>query len=603
MKPSIAILLFACVLFMGKPPLPAQVPCGGRLLPQEQVVLHLDRNVCLAGETLWFKAWCFLDGELKRAMSQVLYVEIFDESGKAIVRQKHLLKHNSAAGSIYIPEDVPGKYYFLKAYTRYMRNFSSGQFHYQQLVIANPYIENARIIAEAPAVIEQEGRLYSAGAMGYDAGQRIRIRLAQKQVLPRQPVAFSISSPEQLTASLSATVRLKGLGNHPAPQVMRRNAWLQASCARDPYCQSNAFPGSSGDGANEAWAAKPLSPEGKGLEWLPETRGLTISGFIQNDRQERAAGVPLTAAVLQQEPMVHMGITDETGAFTLSLQAMQQQKEVFVGTPEANHRVFIRNDFDTNLPPISAVPLRFDSSLHQLLSGLNLHQQLTQAYPAPTTAPVFQPEPIGMPSTNILGPDRRIVLADYIEVPTMAEVFNEITTGVTLRKSGGATRLSVFNPEGQEWVDHPLVLLDNVPVYDIEALLKIDPALVEAVEIFHSDYIIGDFTVEAIVAITTETDDFAGYQWSEQVAFTAFKAYAVPQPFEQVVDTEKSHYPDFRPVLYWKPDLQLRPGQPEERITVIAPDRPGVYEVVVQGFTPSGEPCLGYAAFEVVQER
>jgi hypothetical protein len=274
-----------------------------------------------------------------------------------------------------------------------------------------------------------------------------------------------------------------------------------------------------------------------------------------------------------------------------------------VGTPEANHKIFIRNDFDTNLPPITVVPLQFDSSLHQLLSGLNLHQQLARAYSGHETATVFRPELLDMASTNILAPDRRIVLADYIEVPTMAEVFNEITTGVTLRKSGGATRLSVFNPEDQEWVDHPLVLLDNVPVYDIEALLEIDPAVVEAVEVFHSDYIIGDFTVEAIVAIKTQTDDFAGYQWSEQVAFTAFTAYAIPQPFEQVVDSGKRHLPDFRPVLYWKPDLQLSSRQPEERITVIAPDHPGVYEVVVQGFTPSGAPCLGYATFEVLQER
>lgn len=603
MKPSITILLFVCVLFMGKPPLPAQVPCGGRLLPQEQIVLHLDRNVCLAGEILWFKAWCFLDGELKRSMSQVLYLEVFDESGKAIIQQKHLLKNNTTAGSIYIPEDVPGKYYFLKAYTRYMRNFSSDRFHYQQLVIANPYIENARIIAEDPAVIEQEARLSYPGEVRYDTGQQIRISLAQEQVPPRQSVGFSISSPEQLTASLSVTVRLKGLGNQPAPQVRRRNAWLQASCAQDPYCQSYAFPVPGSDAAIEEWAATPPVLDGEQLEWLPETRGLTISGFIQNGQEERASGIPLTAAVLQQEPMVHMGMTDESGAFTLSLQAMKQQKDVFVGTPEANHKIFIRNDFDTNLPPITVVPLQFDSSLHQLLSGLNLHQQLARAYSGHETATVFRPELLDMASTNILAPDRRIVLADYIEVPTMAEVFNEITTGVTLRKSGGATRLSVFNPEDQEWVDHPLVLLDNVPVYDIEALLEIDPAVVEAVEVFHSDYIIGDFTVEAIVAIKTQTDDFAGYQWSEQVAFTAFTAYAIPQPFEQVVDSGKRHLPDFRPVLYWKPDLQLSSGQPEERITVIAPDHPGVYEVVVQGFTPSGAPCLGYATFEVLQER
>ena len=603
MKPSITISLLLSTFFFVATPSHSQLPCEALPLPQEQVSLHLDRNVCLAGETIWFKAWCFLDGQLERELSKVLYVEIFDETGKAIVQQKYLLTGNKAAGSIRIPEDAATKYYFLKAYTRYMRNFSTARFHYQQIVIVNPFIENATIPAGPAAFGERPGGAPVPPTASHTPERYLQVALSQEKYSPREPIRFSINSKKPITAELSTVVRLKGLGNQPAPGVLHQNRWLQASCQDDPFCKPGLHPEREPDGQ----APSPVQKEGRplnagDLQWLPETRGLTISGFVQNEQGERVTDAAAIVAVLQEAPMLHKGLTDEEGAFTVGLQHMQHQKALFAGTPNENHKVLIRNDFDTDLPAITTVPLQFDAALHRLLESLNLHQQLDQAYPQHKTEPVFQPAPLHIPPTNLLGPDRRIVLGNFINVPTMEEVFREITTGVALRKKEGEQGLSVFNDIQQKWYDSPLVLLDNVPVFNIEELLKIDPAQVEAVEVYDSDYILGDFTIGGIVSVLTKTEDFAGYEWGAQAAFTTFTAFAAPRAFEQVAQQDKSHYPDFLPVLFWQPGLPLHPEKPAEEITVLAPDRPGAYEIVVQGFTNSGEACLGYAVFEVVRE-
>mgnify|MGYP006267817293 CR=1 FL=1 len=594
------LLLLLGILSLGTIRAHAQAPCDTLPLPKERVALHLDRNVCLAGETLWFKAWCFLEGKLEREISKVLYVEIFDETGKAIIQEKYRLNNNTAAGAIPIPEDVPGKYYFLRAYTRYMRNFSPAGFHYQQLVIANPYIEHGKIQAPAGATLGSAAGPPSRPPRPA-AAHPLRIAMEEKQYQPREEIKFEVRSPEPLSATLSATVRLQGLSAPPHPEVLHLNPWLAASCREDPFCR---LPG-------DAKRLSPVLPEGPGVEnkqagsltWLPETRGLTVSGFIRNERGENLADAPLLVAVVQESPMLHIGATDEKGAFTVALQNMQYQKGLLVGTPNKKGEVFIQNDFDPRLPDISPAPLMFDSSLHRLLEALYLHQQVTQVYPVPENQPAFQPRPFTLPPTNLLAPDRRFVLADYIEVPTLSEVFNEITAGVALRKEEGRPELAVFNPAEQEWVEAPLVLLDNVPVFDTKALLDIDPAEVQAIEVFESDYILGDYTVEAAVSVKTQTKDFAGYQWGGQAAFTTFKGFAAPRAFAQVVDQGKRHHPDFRPVLYWQPGLRLRPGQASEAIAVLAPDRPGVYEVVVRGFTRSGASCFGYTTFEVVPAR
>jgi hypothetical protein len=151
MKLPIRILLLYCTFFLCAIQLPAQSPCEELPLPQEQVTVHLDRNVCLAGETIWFKAWCFLDGQLEQELSKVLYIEIFDETQKAIVQEKFLLNNNKAAGSIRIPEDVPSKYYFLKAYTRYMRNFPSPIFTTNKLLLPTLLLKKGKYKHRKPA--------------------------------------------------------------------------------------------------------------------------------------------------------------------------------------------------------------------------------------------------------------------------------------------------------------------------------------------------------------------------------------------------------------------------------------------------------------------
>lgn len=603
MKWSITISLLYCTFFFSAIPAQAQSNCEELSLPKEQVTLQLDRNVCLAGETIWFKAWCFLDGQLEQGMSKVLYVEIFDETQKAIVQEKYLLNSNKAAGSIHIPEDVPSKYYFLKAYTRYMRNFSPTHFHYQQIIIVNPFIEKGSIQAKTTNSDQSQDSTPAQPYVSRAPENLLQIELDKKKYRTRQEISFQVNSLNPITAELSTTVRLKGLGNQPAQEVMLQNKWLLASCQEDPFCRQFSLTENLSNNSSNSQGQKnalPLNPNS--LQWLPETRGLTISGLLQNDKGEDVAGVLAMVAVLQEAPMLYMGTTDEQGYFTICLQNMQYQKDLFVGTPNEKNKVLIRNDFEPDLPEITTVPLQFDSTLHSLLESLNLNQQLKRIYPKNKTQTVFQTDPLNIPSTNILTPDRRILLSDFIEVSSMSEVFKELTTGLILRKEEGKDNLSVFNSDQQKWYRSPLILLDNVPIFNIAELLKIDPAKVEAIELYHSDYILGDYMIGAIISIISKTDNFAGYKWGKQIAFTTFKNFAVPQAFEQVVHLEKSHYPDFRPVLYWQPYLTLKQQKVSETISIYAPDRPGIYEILVQGFTNLGEACFGYVTFEVVKD-
>ncbi len=575
--------------------LPAQQPCDDLALPQEHVHLQLDRNLCLAGETLWFKAWCFSD--LDQQLSKVLYVEVFDETKRVIVQEKFLLTDHTTDGSIHIPEDVSSRHYFLRAYTRYMRNFSANFYHYQQITVVNPSVEGGSISLNDTDP-DQEGTP-DQQYIDETPENLLGIELESKKYRARQPIDFRINSPKPIVAQLAAVVRLQGLGNSLPRNLILQNPWLLASCREDPFCRQSY--GEERPSANSSnWQEQNKALSLNQLKWLPETRGLTISGMVQNEENEKVVGALSMVSVLQKTPLLYLGTTDEQGEFTICLHHLEAQKDLFVGTPFGKNEVLIRSSFDSNFPNTTTVPLKFDSTLHQLIESLHLNQQLDRVYPKHKTQAVSPTDQLTPASANIFVPDYRIDLNEFIETPTMAEVFNDLIPGVRLRKKKGDDHLSIFNSDQQKLYDSPLVLLDNVPIFNITELLKINPAKIEAMEVFNSDYILGDYTLGGILSIISKTDDFAAYNWKGQASFITFKGFAQSQPFEQVVDFDKSHFPDFRPVLYWQPNIRLNHQKVSSTLSFLAPDRPGIYEILIQGFTEEGENYWGFVTFEVI---
>jgi len=91
--------------------------------PGERVVLICDRNLYIAGERLFFSAFLQIaDGSAKTDQGRVLYCEIISPDGNKITGDKYLIENSFASGSVAIPGDIITGTYYLRAYTRFMRN-------------------------------------------------------------------------------------------------------------------------------------------------------------------------------------------------------------------------------------------------------------------------------------------------------------------------------------------------------------------------------------------------------------------------------------------------------------------------------------------------
>ena len=71
--------------------------------------------------------------------SKILYIELILADGSALVSQKHSISNKQCQGVLEIPQDLLSGTYYLKAYTKYMRNFGTASFAYLPLKIVNPY--------------------------------------------------------------------------------------------------------------------------------------------------------------------------------------------------------------------------------------------------------------------------------------------------------------------------------------------------------------------------------------------------------------------------------------------------------------------------------
>ena len=90
---------------------------------EESVVLFCDRTLYIAGEQLFFSAFIVTEVNWRTSdQGRVLYCEIISPDGNRIAGDKYLIEKLHASGSLAIPDDIITGTYYMRAYTRFMRN-------------------------------------------------------------------------------------------------------------------------------------------------------------------------------------------------------------------------------------------------------------------------------------------------------------------------------------------------------------------------------------------------------------------------------------------------------------------------------------------------
>jgi len=195
----------------------------------------------------------------------------------------------------------------------------------------------------------------------------------------------------------------------------------------------------------------------------------------------------------------------------------------------------------------------------------------------------------GIP-TNIL--DSKL----FIDLPDFNVISRELLPGVKFRTYNRIPTLQVLNTSMRNYFnDPPLVLLDGIPVRDLNVIKDLGSKMISRVEICLNERFYGDLIFPGVVAIYTLKADYA--QVPESYDLIKLNLDVIQQPATLNFNPgQMITEPDLRQVLLWKPSLK-----PEKTIPVDfqTSDVKGSYKLMLSGKNKNGVLFFNEQIFEV----
>jgi hypothetical protein len=337
-----------------------------------------------------------------------------------------------------------------------------------------------------------------------------------------------------------------------------------------------------------------------------EFHGAIISGKVVDAKTDNPATQNIQGylSVPGTRTQFTTATCDEGGRIHFELRDFYGGPEVVALTnPEdSGYRIEINNPFSdkyTETPlPMFEFP-RMDSGL---LTDKSVAMQVLNRYGGERLKHLTFPAGVDT-SVFYYQADHSYLLDNYTRFTTMEEVMREYVVFMLVQRRQGHWHLPLFDlGETQFFLTDPLILLDGVPVFNIDSLMVLDPLKIRKLETVQHRYFMGSVNFPGIMNWTTYKGDLAGYLLDPRATVVDYEGLQLKREFyspSYATDEQAaSHLPDFRNVLYWAPQLPTD-SQGRGALSFYSSDLPGKYIVVVEGLAADGRAGSGIASFVV----
>jgi hypothetical protein len=311
--------------------------------------------------------------------------------------------------------------------------------------------------------------------------------------------------------------------------------------------------------------------------------GEQIMLSVYDVSNEPAKGVRVFASVLGDQANIATTITDEHGKAIMTLPYVYGNASLAFSAPGGAYRIVyeeasVRVKGEMSLPPLSLED-RFRESINQRL----LNAEVTNKYrPDSKTGYVLS----ALDTTDFYGkPDKRYMLDDYTRIPNMEEILYEYVLEARARKLGDKSVIYAFNTPFKTFFELPaMVLLDGVPVSDIDQLLSMDPLKLRSVDVIAKKFLLDDLQIPGIVHYKSYKSDMADFKLPPGDVVQTIQGLSIPvKPvFAPYGAGNSERLPDMRNLAYWSAFSKQRQWK------FLAPDNEGEYLVTVLAVDAAG---------------
>jgi hypothetical protein len=342
------------------------------------------------------------------------------------------------------------------------------------------------------------------------------------------------------------------------------------------------------------------------FEFLPEYEGMLVRGKITDRSTGLPAGnIPAFLSVTGERFVFKSGTGDQNGNVFFGLNNFYGSNEIILQARDKS-----KNTYQVQVP--SAFAPDFSSRVAEPLpSLLTLADQINERSIATQVENSYGTEykqrfsvPFTPDSTSFFGKaGKSYLLDDYTRFITMEEVLREYVAEVRLRKQQDNFIFKVRDQaRGVFFENDPLVLIDGVPLFDLDRLMSYDPLKIRKLDVVTQRYFSGNETFDGIVSFNTYKGNLDGYELDPNALIIEYPGLQLNREFysPQYDSKEKteSRLPDFRSVLYWSPEIKLDSAG-HASINFYTSDRPGRYMAFIQGLDRKGAAGSSFVYFDV----
>ncbi|HKP32429.1 MAG TPA: hypothetical protein VJT83_06865 [Chitinophagaceae bacterium] len=532
---------------------------------QEKIYVSTDKSFYVTGEVMWFRLFV-VDAVYNKPIdiSKVAYVELLTPDMKHVAQGKIELNAGAGNGSFFMSSSFNSGTYILRCYTNWMKNFSADNFFHKEISIINPLKDNSSF-----KISPQSSSKESSGTLLFDLQ-------APTQAKSRQKIDLEITSRNvsgnSVAADFSISVYLVDSLQRPGDQDMFTSQFTPSVAEGRLDLKSNT------------------------LQYLPEFEGHFITAKVIDKRTNApASGITTYLSMPGDRFQFSMNKSDKNGIVRFDAKHFYGAGEIILQTnPETDsvYRIEVQNPFSEKFSNVQLSSVNLDPSMNAQLVNHVKGTQVQQAFHTDKRQQFFSPD---LPDTTGFygNGTTTYMLDDYTRFKTMEEVMREYVAEVQVRKTRGSFHFNVMNvPYKLYFENNPLVLIDGVPVFDMNKFIALDPLRIKRLDVVSRKYHFGSFGFDGIISARSYLGDMAGYPLDPNALVLSYEGLQLEREFYSPVyetrDQVESRMPDFRNVLNWEPSVPTD-STGKAHLSFYTSDQPGTYAIVIEGITPDGQ--------------
>ncbi|HMG90879.1 MAG TPA: hypothetical protein VK589_12515 [Chryseolinea sp.] len=346
-----------------------------------------------------------------------------------------------------------------------------------------------------------------------------------------------------------------------------------------------------------------LSKSSLKVDFVPEYRGHIIRGKVSRPGEKATSGVLTYLSAPARNIQVYGSTSTDNGDVKYEMKDFSGPRKIIVQTNtnrDSISTIEIMSPFSDRFGPQRVPAFKLAKTLEPLIISRSIGMQVQDVFYQDRNKIVAS----GVDTTAFYGKaDAMYYLDDYTRFPVMEEILREYVPGVMVRKRRDGFHFLMLDEVNRKVFDEdPLVLLDGIPIFDIDKIMEFNPLNVRKLEVLTRRYYMGVLSLPGVVSFTTYAGDLAGFQLNPRSVQLNYDGLQLQREFySPLYETSKlrdSRLPDQRQLLFWAPEV-ITGKDGKKHVEFFTSDITGDYEVVVEGMTSQGVSGKGTGSFAV----